>query len=409
MFVQIHTLHSYPASLLNRDDTGQSKTIPFGGYTRTRISSQSLKRHWRESDLFKEFEQDTEFKNSIRSRIFFDQLIYQELIKNVDETTRQKIEDTCKFVADKLFSTKKELQTSQVIVLGRPEIDAIKSEIKKFIDTNPEIIATAESAETTEDHSKKTKTPKTKSTTKSPLDNLYQNIKDTITAIQGASCGLDAALFGRMVTSDFFSRKDSCVHVAHAFTVHAQQSESDYFSVIDDLLALNGDLGAGHVNSTELTTGLFYNYIVIDLNLLYNNLFGCDYSADKDPEKANKLNTLIKLVQVFAEAVCTVTTGAKLGSTAPYTYASFGMFEVGKSQPRSCANAFLNPTSLKGDLLKNAVQQLDQYIAQVDKIYPKKSERSSFSMTAKSETLGNDISFADLNDWLKDKITPLYR
>ena len=46
-FLQIHTMHSYPAALLNRDDSGLAKRMPFGGAVRTRISSQCLKRHWR--------------------------------------------------------------------------------------------------------------------------------------------------------------------------------------------------------------------------------------------------------------------------------------------------------------------------------------------------------------------------
>ncbi|MCV5263720.1 type I-E CRISPR-associated protein Cas7/Cse4/CasC, partial [Escherichia coli] len=48
MFLQIHTLTAYPASLLNRDDAGLAKRIPFGNATRLRVSSQCLKRHWRE-------------------------------------------------------------------------------------------------------------------------------------------------------------------------------------------------------------------------------------------------------------------------------------------------------------------------------------------------------------------------
>lgn len=46
-FVQIHTLHSWPAALLNRDDAGLAKRVPFGGTERIRVSSQCLKRHWR--------------------------------------------------------------------------------------------------------------------------------------------------------------------------------------------------------------------------------------------------------------------------------------------------------------------------------------------------------------------------
>lgn len=43
-FIQIHTLHAYPAALLNRDDAGLAKRLPLGNAERTRISSQCLKR-----------------------------------------------------------------------------------------------------------------------------------------------------------------------------------------------------------------------------------------------------------------------------------------------------------------------------------------------------------------------------
>ena len=49
-FIQIHTLHTYPAALLNRDDAGLAKRLPLGNAVRTRISSQCLKRHWRVTD-----------------------------------------------------------------------------------------------------------------------------------------------------------------------------------------------------------------------------------------------------------------------------------------------------------------------------------------------------------------------
>ena len=49
-FLQIHTLTPYTAALLNRDDAGLAKRLPYGGVMRTRISSQCLKRHWRIAD-----------------------------------------------------------------------------------------------------------------------------------------------------------------------------------------------------------------------------------------------------------------------------------------------------------------------------------------------------------------------
>src|SRR5699024_8080771 len=78
-FLQIHTLTTYPATLLNRDDAGFAKRLPFGGVTRTRVSSQCLKFHWRNFDgenNFKELEQ----AKSYRSRRTFSQLIAEELI-----------------------------------------------------------------------------------------------------------------------------------------------------------------------------------------------------------------------------------------------------------------------------------------------------------------------------------------
>ena len=49
-FIQIHFLAAWPGALLNRDDAGLAKRLPFGNATRTRISSQCLKRHWRVAD-----------------------------------------------------------------------------------------------------------------------------------------------------------------------------------------------------------------------------------------------------------------------------------------------------------------------------------------------------------------------
>ena len=51
-FVQLHLLTSYPPANLNRDDLGRPKTAVVGGTERLRISSQSLKRAWRTSEVF---------------------------------------------------------------------------------------------------------------------------------------------------------------------------------------------------------------------------------------------------------------------------------------------------------------------------------------------------------------------
>src|SRR5262245_3011068 len=52
-FIQLHLLTSYPPANLNRDDLGRPKTAVMGGVQRLRVSSQSLKRAWRTSEIFK--------------------------------------------------------------------------------------------------------------------------------------------------------------------------------------------------------------------------------------------------------------------------------------------------------------------------------------------------------------------
>ena len=68
-----------------------------------------------------------------------------------------------------------------------------------------------------------------------------------------------------MVTSDPGANIEAAIHVAHAFTVHAEESESDYFSVVDDLQRDDEDAGAAHIGDMELTAGLFYGYVVVDV------------------------------------------------------------------------------------------------------------------------------------------------
>ena len=53
-FIQLHLLTNYAPANLNRDDLGRPKTAKMGGVDRLRISSQSLKRAWRTSEVFEE-------------------------------------------------------------------------------------------------------------------------------------------------------------------------------------------------------------------------------------------------------------------------------------------------------------------------------------------------------------------
>ncbi len=358
-FIQLHYLTSYPAALLNRDDAGFAKRIPFGGATRTRISSQCQKRHWRTFEGEHSL-REINISMSIRSRRTFERFVLAPLLEDgvaqelADAVTEGlmalTLGESAKAKKSKEESVAPTARTGQITVLGRPELDYLLREAR-------ELCAAVDSPKQAREALKKW--PKEK------RDNLK-------TLRNGA--GLDAALFGRMVTSDILARGDAAIHVAHAFTVHAEAAESDYFSAVDDLLQDNAEeeaLGSGHIGSVELTSGLFYGYTVIDVPLLVSNLEGCAREDWRDADPSTSVEVIERLVHLIA----TVSPGAKLGSTAPYSYAHLVFAEGGSAQPRTLANAFMNPVRDRSDLLKSTYNALGSYVASLDRMYGVETRR----------------------------------
>lgn len=370
-FLQIHTLTSYPASLLNRDDAGFAKRIPFGGVTRTRISSQCLKRHWRTFEGSGSLA-ELGVPMSVRSRLTFEELVVKPLLADgvdaalaravtaelMEEVLGQSAKAKAAKEKDGAEEKKKngkavaeveelELQTGQITVLGRPEMEYLLAVARKVCAARP----AADKVE------------------KAVKEHLGKDGLKNLGAL-GKAAGLDAGLFGRMVTSDNLARGDAAIHVAHAFTVHAEASESDYFSAVDDLLSVSATekLGSGHIGTTELTSGLFYGYVAVDVPLLVSNLEGC---SREGWEKADR-TLAAKVVERLVQLVATVSPGAKLGSTAPHAYAHLSLVEAGNAQPRTLGNAFLRPVAVSAaqpDLVENAYRALAKHASELDAMY----------------------------------------
>ncbi|MBK8265654.1 MAG: type I-E CRISPR-associated protein Cas7/Cse4/CasC [Nannocystis sp.] len=408
-FLQIHTLTSYPASLLNRDDVGFAKRIPFGSVPRLRVSSQCLKRHWRTHQGLHALSAidlgQGPIGMSVRSRITFQRQVRDPLITSgvdpelatavteqimvllLGESAKAKQKKAAEAEAEADADAKDDsCKTSQLTVLGRPEVDFLLAEAKA--------LAAAVSA------AKAKKADLTKQVAEAAKKHFDADRKKNLRALQ-LGAGLDAALFGRMVTSDILARTDAAIHVAHAFTVHEEQTEADFFSAVDDLERERDDssLGSGHIGSAELTTGLYYGYIAVDLPLLISNLTGVerrDWLAHRGPLAAEVIRRLIHLVT-------TVSPGAKLGSTAPHAYAHFVMAELGEEQPRTLANAFLNPVRPRNgeDLLASTYAALKSHIDGLNEMYGKATERRFAGLDADSlsTTAGERLSVADLAKW----------
>lgn len=374
-FLQIHTLASYPATLLNRDDSGLAKRLPFGDATRTRISSQCLKRHWRMPVPNGSPSQEPwALQNigepmAVRSRAVpeFRILLVLEKEGVGNEEVRKAVSDA---LAVALYGDKAaDISKRQALLLGELEIAYLLGKAREVASTAKDKKAAAEAVK--------------KLFSKEEKANLSALRKRGV-----MEAGLEAALFGRMVTSDPDANTDAAIHVAHAFTVHREATESDYFTVVDDLTREAGETGSAGLFDTELTSGLFYGYVVVDVPLLVANL-------GDEPALAGKV------VEHLVHLIATVSPGAKKGSTAPYSYAELMLIEAGRRQPRTIANAFRKPVEAR---IEAAQLALSSYLAKVDAAYGRAETRHHTAVEEAKLPGSSALPLDDLAAFARDTV-----
>jgi CRISPR system Cascade subunit CasC len=343
MFVQIHTLTSYHATLLNRDDVGLAKRIPFGDAPRLRVSSQCLKRHWRAA-----LSHSPELPGGIRSRQFFSREIFPRLEASgvPAELARKLTRRLMERLIDGGTEEGDSLMLKQAVLFGKPEADYLLSVLEKCAaeQDDPAALAALDA------HFKADKKNLKAMLRQAGYGNLF--------------AGVEGALFGRFVTSDVLARSDAPVHVAHSFTVHPLDTEVDYFTAVEELNRPD-EPGAAHAGDMELGSGLFYGYVAVDLPLLVSNFTGCH---PRDWQK-QALDPASGILKQLIRAIATVSPGAKLGATAPYAYSEFVLLEAGRQQPRSLANAYLRALDTQGDLMQGAIDRLAEYLASLEAMY----------------------------------------
>ena len=385
-FLQIHTLHSYPVALLNRDASGLAKRMPFGGAVRTRISSQCLKRHWRDPKDEKKHEfalhRIPDAVTATRSRNVVERMVMMPLRENDGATEDVLIAVAEAFNVGVYGGSGTSESGRQPLLLGFPEVEYLQEKAQAICGEHPDDASAAKKA--AED-----------------LFNVRRGEGANFRAFRETARlpgGLEGALFGRMVTSDPGANIDAAVHVAHAFTVHAEESESDYFSVVDDLQSDDEDPGAAHIGDMELTAGLFYGYVVVDVPGLVSNLEGC---AAEDWQTADK-SLAAKVVERLIHLIATVSPGAKLGSTAPYGRARFMLMEAGSDQPYSLADAFRTPVD--PPRMDKTLEALTEEIQRQDRAYSVSGTRRFMSMDNCAIPSSERVNLNELASWAADVV-----
>jgi CRISPR system Cascade subunit CasC len=339
-FIQLHILTSYAPSNLNRDDLGRPKTAKMGGFDRLRVSSQSLKRNWRTSEVF---EESLAGHIGIRTKRF-GQTVFNTMI---EAGAKEKFAKKC---AEAIAS-----------VFGKGKKDSL--DIEQLAHLSPEeqnaalalaVVLAAEEREPTKEE------------------------LDLLTADQTA---VDIALFGRMLASSPRFNVEAACQVAHALSVHSVVVEDDYFTAVDDLNDGKEDAGSAHIGESGFAAALFYSNICINKTQLIENLNG-------DEALANKA------IKALTETAVKVSPKGKQNSFASRAYASFVLAEKGEQQPRSLAVAFLKPIQDE-DQAVGAISALSKQIENFDKVYGPCAD-SRYEINA----ITGEGSFAELSDFV---------
>jgi CRISPR system Cascade subunit CasC len=320
-FVQLHLLTSYPPACLNRDDLNRPKTAVMGGVQRLRISSQSLKRAWRISDVFQEA-----LSGHIGTRT-------KEMGRRVHERliAAGVTEKSAKEWAQKIAGPFGKLK-------GGSKENALQDlEIEQLAHFSPEEVAAIEAL--ADALARDNRAP-----TEAELKLLREKHRAT-----------DISLFGRMLADRPLYNIEAACEVAHAITVHKVAVEDDYFTAVDDLNTREEDVGSAHIGEQGFAAGLFYLYVCINRDLLRENL---------SDDGALTQQTL----RALTEATATIAPGGKQKSFGSRAYASYVLAEKGSRQPRSLAVAFLKPVR-DGDMLHDAISALTSTRHNMDKVY----------------------------------------
>lgn len=360
-FINFHVLISHSPSCLNRDDMNMQKTAVFGGVNRVRVSSQSLKRSMRTSD----YHLANLGAPSVRTRDLGKlKARFTELLKD-------------RFDADLVGRALEWISGKEGIAEGVTD-DAVApwavDEVANFCTLLGE--------------------------EGQDIQKLEKQIEKDARPFRAAmNHTKDIALSGRMATSGLMSNLpvDGALAVAHAITTHAVEPQDvDWFTAVDDLTQDAGETGAGHLDTQQFSSGVFYRYASLNLKQLQVNL---GLLPDmKSAETEGSRQAALDIARHVFHMLATVVPSAKQQSFAAHNLADFAVVSFA-DQPISLANAFEAPVARdrNGGFLKPSIKALAEYWARINHAYSLDETANAFALEAGIE-LGGQAALTSLND-----------
>tara|TARA_R110001583_G_scaffold195343_1_gene372009 strand:- start:1372 stop:2478 length:1107 start_codon:yes stop_codon:yes gene_type:complete len=360
-FLNFHVLISHSPSCLNRDDMNMQKSAIFGGKRRVRVSSQSLKRTMRQSDYYRAHIGTP----SIRTKHLADYQVQvtaeladrfdSELVARAIELAAGKdgrIEDMKSDAVAPWITAEIAYFCEQILKLEREGLDDKKAQ-----------------------------------------DKLKKQIeKESQPFRKALEQGVDIALSGRMATSGLLSeigKVDGALAVAHALTTHTVDADIDWFTAVDDLQ----ELGSGHLDTQEFSSGVFYRYASLNIAQLQRNLGDCTR------ERALEIATHV------LHMLATEVPSAKQQSFAAHNLADLALVSFA-DQPISLANAFEAPVraASQGGFRAPSTKALHDYWQKVHTGYGLDETCAEFSLESVGSFPGIELkeSLPMLEQWIRN-------
>lgn len=336
-YIDIHTITTLGANLLNRGQEGAPKTTTYGGVERQVLSSQSLKkamRDWVKANDLADI--------STRTRLYIARIA--ENIQAEDETLSLK--DAWKIAGDYLVAANYLSKAPDA-----PVSDDDSDEVSENAGEKVKLAIAAFSEGAMKQigknalHLKALKDEGTKPPTK-------QNLKKEFAQTLKEGVALDVALFGTMVANDKSYSVDAAAQVAYAISTNAFRREFDFYAAVDDLLEENGSAMLGDV---EYGTSNIYRYATVSLEALAANL-------GVTPQEA------IQHVETFLLANIKALPTSKQNSFAARVLPSFVNVSVRTSQPLSFVSAFETAVSTAAEAQTAFKAQRDTFESMYDEV-----------------------------------------
>ena len=362
-FLDIHVLLASPYANLNRDDTGSPKTAHIGGVERARVSSQCQKRAARLALTAEGATRTRKLPASIAAA-----LTAAQPTAWPPEAARTAA--AAVLAAHGFEPYKDDLSETSILTFlpdnaGERIAQAVAAHASS-LNVVVGVLPPADTAAAATANAKALglalagKTPATKA---SPNDKaafaaaaaaVGKHLPNPTTLHTAAARELGRvnptiALFGRMLTAMPDTNVDGAAQVAHAFSTHAADIDTDYFTAVDDLNDKE-EPGAGMIGTPDYVSAVYYRRAVVDLDDLRGNLNG---------DTAATAATAAAFASAFAQSI----SDAKKTSCGPPPRPSMVLAVARSDTPVSYCNAFEQPVSAAdggGYLLPSAQRLIDE-------------------------------------------------